>query len=342
MKKRKDGLYQLTETIEIYGKKHRKTFYGKTIPEAKKKRDEFLRSRDPQEITFEDAFKLFKKIEEPRISEAAFNTKTERIKMFSAIFPVKLNAVTPQMIAVEINKLAVKNPKTHKPTAKRTLTRYLAAVSNVYEFAISERLTQYNPTKYVRIPSNAPQTDREALLPLEYNLILSHTENDYLAPQIMILCGLRRGELTALTYGDISDVINVNKSYDFKSDTIKLPKTKSGIRQVPIPDKLKNILLELKEKHNSTDYVINNGGKQYTEASWLNLRKRLVKSLGFNFTWHQLRHTYATILYDSGVDVLSAQKFLGHSDVKVTLGIYTSLSEKRQEKSIENLNKFLA
>lgn len=254
---------------------------------------------------------------------------------------MRLNAVTPQMIAVELNKLAVKNPKTHKPTAKRTLTRYLAAVSNVYEFAISERLTQYNPTKYVRIPSNAPQTDREALLPLEYNLILSHTENDYLAPQIMILCGLRRGELTALTYGDISDVINVNKSYDFKSDTIKLPKTRSGLRQVPIPDKLKSILLELKEKHKKTDYVIG-GKKMFTENDWQQLRKRLIKELGFDFSWHQLRHTYATILYDSGVDVLSAQKFLGHSDVKVTLGIYTSLSEKRQEKSIENLNKFLA
>ena len=138
-----------------------------------------------------------------------------------------------------------------------------------------------------------------------------------------------------------SRYINVNKSYDFKSDTIKLPKTKSGIRQVPIPDKLKDILLELKEKHKKTDYVIG-GKKMFTENDWQQLRKNLIKELGFEFTWHQLRHTYATILYDSGVDVLSAQKFLGHSDVKVTLGIYTSLSEKRQEKSIENLNKFLA
>jgi len=337
MKKRADGLYKITETIEVNGKKTRKYFYGKTIQEAKRKRDDFLRSRDSVLITFGDAVDLFETIEKPRISPSAWKTKKERLKAFNKLNSVKLDSVTPQMIALEINKLAIKNPKTGKPSAKRTLTRYLSAVSNVFEYAISERLTEYNPTKYVRIPSNAPQIERDALLPEEYRLILSHTEKDYLAPIIMILCGLRRGELTALTYGDINNgQMTINKSFDFKTGTIKLPKSKAGIRQIPVPDKLKPLL-----KGKPNEYVIG-GAKMFTEANWLSLRKRLIKELGFEFTWHQLRHTYATILYDSGVDVLSAQKFMGHSDVKVTLGIYTSLSEKRQEKSIENLNKFLA
>lgn len=336
MKRRKDGLYCLTENYELYGEKRRKFFYGKTIQEAKKKRDEFFRSLSPDEITFADAVKRFEKFEEPRISASAWSTKKERIEYFQKIYPVKLNAITPQMIALEINRLAIKNPKTHKPTARRTLTRYLAAVCNVFDFAISERLTDYNPAKFVKIPQNAPQSDRDALSPREYNLILSHTEKRFLAPVIMILCGLRRGELTALTFGDINNgQITVNKSYDFKSKTLKLPKSKAGIRQVPVPDKLKPLL-----NGKPNEYVIG-GSRMMTEASWLNLRKRLVKELGFEFNWHQLRHTYATILYDAGVDVLSAQKFLGHSDVKITLGIYTSLSEKRQERSIEQLNRYL-
>lgn len=243
MKKRKDGLYCLTENYELYGEKKRKFFYGKTIQEAKKKRDEFFRSLSPDEITFADAVKRFEKFEEPRISASAWSTKKERIEYFQKIYPVKLNSVTPQMIALEINRLAIKNPKTHKPTARRTLTRYLAAVSNVFEFMISERLTEYNPAKYVKIPQNAPQSDRDALSSEEYNLILSHTEKRFLAPIIMILCGLRRGELTALTFGDINNgQITVNKSYDFKSKTLKLPKSKAGIRQVPVPDKLKPLL----------------------------------------------------------------------------------------------------
>ena len=52
------------------------------------------------------------------------------------------------------------------------------------------------------------------------------------------------------------------------------------------------------------------------------------------FTAHQLRHTYATMLYDAGVDVKTAQDFLGHADPTVTMNIYTHLSSQKKEKAI--------
>ncbi len=60
------------------------------------------------------------------------------------------------------------------------------------------------------------------------------------------------------------------------------------------------------------------------------------------FTWHCLRHTYASILYDADVDVLTAQKLLGHSDIKTTLGIYTHLSKEKETHNIAKLNSFLS
>ena len=54
-----------------------------------------------------------------------------------------------------------------------------------------------------------------------------------------------------------------------------------------------------------------------------------------------LRHTYATILFDAGVDVKSVQKFLGHSDIEVTLEIYTYLSKFKEEKAIQALDEHL-
>ena len=54
-----------------------------------------------------------------------------------------------------------------------------------------------------------------------------------------------------------------------------------------------------------------------------------------------LRHTYATILFDAGVDVKSAQKFLGHSDIEVTLEIYTHLSKFKEEQAIRALDEHL-
>ena len=58
-------------------------------------------------------------------------------------------------------------------------------------------------------------------------------------------------------------------------------------------------------------------------------------------TAHMLRHTYATILFDAGVDVKSAQKFLGHADIEVTLSIYTHLSKFKEDQAIKALNDHL-
>ena len=60
-----------------------------------------------------------------------------------------------------------------------------------------------------------------------------------------------------------------------------------------------------------------------------------------NITAHMLRHTYATILFDANVDVKSAQKFLGHADIEVTLAIYTHLTKYKEDKAIEALNGHL-
>ena len=57
------------------------------------------------------------------------------------------------------------------------------------------------------------------------------------------------------------------------------------------------------------------------------------------FTAHQLRHTYATMLYDAGVDVKTAQDFLGHADPTVTMNIYTHLSSQKKESAIQALQQ---
>jgi len=60
------------------------------------------------------------------------------------------------------------------------------------------------------------------------------------------------------------------------------------------------------------------------------------------FTAQQLRHTYATMLYDADVDVKTAQKLLGHKDLTVTMKIYTHLSAKKETIGIDRLNNHLS
>lgn len=54
-----------------------------------------------------------------------------------------------------------------------------------------------------------------------------------------------------------------------------------------------------------------------------------------------LKHTYATMLFDAGVDVKSAQRFLGHEDIEVMLSIYTHLTKYKEDQAVATLNEHL-
>lgn len=60
------------------------------------------------------------------------------------------------------------------------------------------------------------------------------------------------------------------------------------------------------------------------------------------FTMHSLRHTFCTIMYEAGIDVLTAKEQMGHSDVKTTLSIYTHLDKKYKKKNVDKMNVYLA
>jgi integrase len=57
---------------------------------------------------------------------------------------------------------------------------------------------------------------------------------------------------------------------------------------------------------------------------------------------HMLRHTFATLLYFAGVDILTAKEQLGHSVIKMTLAIYTNLDKQHKRKSMSKPDEFLS
>ena len=60
------------------------------------------------------------------------------------------------------------------------------------------------------------------------------------------------------------------------------------------------------------------------------------------FTLHCLRHTFCTMMYEAGVDILVAQKQMGHSDVKTTLAIYTHLEQEHKQNNISKLDEYIS
>lgn len=371
--RRKDGRYQSRIYLgkDETGRKLFKYVYGST-PAELTKAESALRATLEKGIdimsfddTFSQWFSRLKTIKETEMTDSEFSTFVSRVSVFDEIigkYPLKM--INQQNIQPIINEVFKCNPSTGKPSAKRTVERYLHAVSSVFEYAIENRASDFNPCKYVKIPKNAKTEERRALTLEERKWIEDTPHRAQTAAMLLLYSGLRRGEATALLWSDIdfeNKTITVNKSYDFKNYQIKSPKTSAGTRVVSIPNKLVRYLKTVKR---TNLYVLTTAsGKMMSDTAWkrlwdsyicdLNLKygKSINKRNKFDpkgneitilpFTPHNLRHTFCTIMYEAGIDVLTAKEQMGHSDVKTTLAIYTHLDSQHKKKNITKMDNYL-
>ena len=182
-----------------------------------------------------------------------------------------------------------------------------------------------------------------------------------LGAMIMMYAGLRRGELLALTWSDVDLdklTITINKAVEYRNGVPNVKastKTDAGMRVVSIPDVLASYLS--KQSRYSLLVFPSATGKLMPDCSWRRMWDDYLCTINKlyghpsisdpsiitipRFTAHWLRHTYATMLYMAGVDVLTAKELLGHTDIKTTLGIYTHLDAKFKTKSVDKLNAYL-
>ena len=180
-------------------------------------------------------------------------------------------------------------------------------------------------------------------------------------------CGLRREEAAALRWKNVdldNLVLTVMEAYDFKGKRVKEPKTVSGIRQVPIPIKYASELTAWKEQNKNSItgriYVFPGAKGILTEGEFIHLWECLLDAVNgisvaakvsagrmrkgvkpdvtrqYNFTSHQLRHTYATNAIAAGVDVRTVQYLMGHATPEMTMR-YTHLSPSALESAREKL-----
>ena len=260
--------------------------------------------------------------------------------------------------------------------AHKTLGQIAGTLSAAFTLAIPE-VVQYNPCDRAVVPAGAPPKRREWLDDERQAWVRDTPHRAQRAAMLMMLSGLRRGEATALTWADIdldARTISVTKSWDFAAGKVKGPKTAAGERVVHIPRLLADFLRAERAADPATLYVVHTvTGRRMTEIAWrrlwdsymcdLNIKYGFFGSVNKHavrtkleddqergalpivirtFTPHELRHTFCTLLYRSGVDILTARDQMGHSSVQVTQEIYTHLDAKYKASKMEALDEYLA
>ena len=130
------------------------------------------------------------------------------------------------------------------------------------------------------------------------------------------------------------------KSVYHKSNVphIKGTKTENGTRKVVLLD----VLADKLPKGKDENFIFSiDGTKPLGYSAFQRRWDKYKKETGLDITAHQLRHTYATILFEAGIDVKDAQHLLGHSDISVTRNIYTHIRTNHFKETVEKLNTFM-
>ena len=230
----------------------------------------------------------------------------------------------------------------------------------IFDYAVAHDYFPYNPVNSVRLPKGLKRGKRVAPGDDHIQTIFANIDQPFgLFPVFLLCTGLRKSEALALTWDDIdlkNSEIRVTKSLDYTVGAhpkIKAPKTDAGYRTVPIIDILHDQLLQA-QLASVSDFVFpapasnrsGPGGGIMTlrgyEGAWL----RYCEAAGFvdevgkpTITAHNLRHGTATLMFELGVDELTAQRILGHSRVEITREIYTDLRTKQKMASIGKFNE---
>lgn len=175
--------------------------------------------------------------------------------------------------------------------------------------------------------------------------ILSHmselNEQRQLFIALTLYTGMRRSELLALTWRDIDldrGVIHITKAVEFcpNEPTIKAPKAKAGIRDIPICD---DLMPYLSGKHDPDKYVIGNSTKPLTKRAYeWHFGKGKIGIDLHGATAHVFRHTFATAAV-SKVDIKTLQGMLGHSKCDITLNRYAHVDQDRMAEAGKQISK---
>ena len=272
----------------------------------------------------------------------------------------KLKEITPVILTQFFCNLTVTDKDgTIRPMQPATIKRVYNVMQSICHFAVTQNYLKETPCRGVILPTKDSTKDdkRKSLteeeLPRFIALFEGYTPLNVIV-KTLLFTGMRSGEALGLQWSDVDfdkKLITVNHTLTDVGGThfLTTPKTKTSKRVIYMSDSLVELLKEHKRKQHELIFAI---GKKdfahpemvftsalgnYKDRSCLNTSlKRFLKGTEFEFmTLHCLRHSNATLLLNSGVDLKVVSEHLGHSDVSTTANIYTDILDSTRKKTAE-------
>lgn len=248
----------------------------------------------------------------------------------------------------------------------KTVRNHYMLMNSIFKFAVDIKLLDKSPMEGLKPPRYKQNIKNNFYDEGEIKLLVEKLQGEpvrfVFATLLTLSTGIRRGELTGLQYKHINmDICTItieqaNIHTGLKGQEISAPKTEESNRIITYPESINQLLVEHRRdeemKKQSSLWTVKNidpdddfiftksNGKPIYPNTIYQWWKRFTKRKGLRYiTWHGLRHTSATYLLVSGINLANVSKRLGHSKTSTTSDIYTHAVESIDQVSSNIFNK---
>ncbi len=338
-------------------KKGNRFYIDYSLPDGKRKREVVsIEGKRPEDITRNDALKCLA-IRQGQVAEGKFKLiETSRTMTFDRLSEVFLEGYSkvnkrswkrdrtscralmehfggmrlPQITPWAVDKYKSKRLKDisrlKRPITKATVNRELACLKKMLSYAVGEKWLTDNPLRGYKLFQERPNKVR--VITREEFQRVYNAASEFLKPVLMTAydTGMRYSEILNLKWGNVT----------LREGNIFVRESKSGeTRYLPISDRLKETL-EAFNPGLPDEPVFQYMGKAVRSVK-TSFNSAIRKSGVEKFTFHDLRHTFASVLVMNGVDITTVQELLGHKSIAMTKR-YSHPTPEHKRRAIEKLN----
>ena len=347
----KRGGRYVIDCYDQTGKRYRKTMpEGTTKKAARERLGEIEKSinrgvfiHDKKVPIFSELTRQWLEHKKPNIRATTHEIDESIIKNhFGGFNALKVSMITTPMVEKFFSGLLTGGKKIG------TIKRISSTLNQILAYAVRHRMIDSNPVRDAERPKKTMNSQRTVtvLNPEQIRALLDHTPNPETHALFMlaIMTGARQGELLGLKWPDVDfekKQLHVQRTYNH--NRFFLPKTSGSIRKI---DLAPAVILELRKwklasRPTELDLIFTQrNNKPLNGPSQNEKLHNAVKKAGLPIIhFHELRHTYASLLISMGENIKYIQTQLGHSTPMMTLNVYSHLMKSENQEAAVRLEK---
>lgn len=220
---------------------------------------------------------------------------------------------------------------------ENTQNNYYSCLVATLNRAKRERIIVQNPCSFLAKHEKPKQQEgKRCFLTKDEVSIIASASAEEIFPQIreafLFACmtGLRISDVRMIRITDIKDGVL----------QYRMQKVKSKVQYVPLSNQAQDLISKLKPDPRR-EYIFWELARNISQAYAGSVLTKWAKKLGIqkHVTWHVSRHTYATLLLNSGTDIYTVSKLLGHTNLKTT-ELYAKILDQKKVEAVNRLPVF--